>query len=53
MGGVGLHILRALFQERVCVALVRLSGEPTFPWSGAVLKWSSKRQLFLCYNTRN
>jgi len=53
VGGVGLHILRALFHACL-VALVRLSGEPTFPRSGRVLKWSSKRQLsFVCYSTRN
>jgi len=52
VGGVGLHILRALFHERLdilrvlfherfCVALVLLSGEPTFPQSDPVLKCSS------------
>jgi hypothetical protein len=47
VGGVGLHILRALFHERwdilrapfdgrFCVALVLLSGEPTFPQSDPI-----------------
>jgi hypothetical protein len=61
VGGVGLRILRVLFHERLdilralfhgrfCVALVLLSGEPTFPQSDPVLKWSSKRQSsFSCY----
>jgi hypothetical protein len=54
VGSVVSLLLRVLFNQRICVASVRPSGEPTFPRLGLVLKWSSESQLsFLCYSTRN